>query len=186
MGTLPCPAFASQFGIVATVSPDIVSVGVSRIPFFVAAVAPLYSPLAWSSGTCGKYLEQEGSCTLPVPMGVACGGPCAVRVTTTVDHPGAPLLSLPCRPRRDNCFCVFRLCERAPMWPAPCLSLYLSLFSLFGGVPLSTWSAEGAARSFLASQTSSSSCWFRAQFCMARCCFSFQTFAVRCSPPAAH
>merc|ERR1711862_228854 len=49
------------------------------------------------------------------------------------------LLSLPCRPRRDNCFCVFRLCERAPMWPTPCLSLYLSLFSLFGGVPLSTW-----------------------------------------------
>merc|ERR1711879_94533 len=101
MGTLPCPAFASQFGIVATVSPDIVSVGVSRILFFVAAVAPLYSPLAWSGSTCGKYLEQEGSCTLPVPVGVACGVP--VRRARHHDRGpprcAPPLLAMPPSPR---------------------------------------------------------------------------------------
>merc|ERR1711862_122622 len=65
------------------------------------------APLRGAAALVASTLSKRGAVHCPCPWELHVVCPCAVRVTTTVDHPGAPLLSLPCRPRRDNCFCVF-------------------------------------------------------------------------------
>merc|ERR1711862_78879 len=85
------------------------------------------APLRGAAALVASTLSKRGAVYCPCPWELHVVCPCAVRVTTTVDHPGRP--SSPCHAALAAiiAFVFFSLCERAPMWPAPCLSLYLSL-----------------------------------------------------------